>query len=170
MIAKIARLRIINILFICLYKFNKFIVDRVLSSLKFRTLIKNSGIKSFCHFTVEIKFGENISIGDHTRIGPKSTLGALENIIIGSNVVVSKEVIIETAGLDFKSKTFPYKHKGKKITIEDNVWIGARAVILGGVTIGKNSIIGAGVVISKDVKADSVIVGNQPRVLTDTKN
>jgi len=144
---------------------NAFIVDKVLSSIRFRALVKNSGKKSHCHYSVEIKYGENITIGDYTRIGSNSTLGAMETIHIGSHVVISKEVFIETAGLDFKSHTFPYKHKGKKIVIHDNVWIGARAMILGGVEIGKNSVIGAGVVVSKSVPENSVVVGQQPRIM-----
>ena len=47
----------------------------------------------------------------------------------------------------------------------DNVWIGSGAIILGGVTIGKNSVIGAGTVVTKDVPANSLVVGNPGRVI-----
>lgn len=165
MVSKLAKNGLIGFIYRSFSKIHRFFIDRFLSSIKFRSLIKKSGIKSYCHYSVEIKFGHNITIGDHTRIGPESTLGALETITIGSNVVVSKGVIIETAGLDFKSKSIPYSHKGRKIIIEDKVWIGARAIILGGVTIGENSIIGAGVVVSKDIPANSIAVGSQPRIM-----
>jgi acetyltransferase-like isoleucine patch superfamily enzyme len=165
MLSKIIRLNFIRSIYKVFSYLNTFIVDKVLSSIRFRALIKNSGKKSYCHYSVEIKYGDNITIGDYTRIGPNSTLGAMETIDIGSNVVISKEVFIETAGLDFKSDIFPYQHKGKKIVIHDNVWIGARAIILGGVQIGKNSIIGAGVVVSKSVPENSIVVGQQPRVM-----
>jgi len=138
--------------------------DRIWSNLKFKSLIKNSG-DSICHYSTEIKFGENIKIGNNTRIGPNCTLGAKGSIVIGDNVVVSKYVSIETAGLDYK-KGPPYNsHKSSQIIIENGVWIGSNAIILAGVTIGENSIIGAGCVISKDVSPFSIIVGCPTRKL-----
>ena len=53
----------------------------------------------------------------------------------------------------------------KPITVEDNVWIGGSATILGGVTIGKNAIVGAGAVVTKDVEPNTIVVGNPARVL-----
>ena len=138
--------------------------DRIWSNLKFKSLIKNSG-DSICHYSTEIKFGENIKIGNNTRIGPNCTLGAKGSIVIGDNVVVSKYVSIETAGLDYK-KGPPYNsHKSSQIIIENGVWIGSNAIILAGVTIGENSIIGAGCVISKDVSPFSLMVGGPTRKL-----
>lgn len=164
MLAKIIRLGIVRIIYKFFSSINSFFCDRVLSSIKFRALVKNSGAKSYCHHSVEIKYGDNIVIGKNTRIGPGSTLGAMETIYIGSNVVISKDVFIETAGLDFKNHSIPYNHKAKKIIINDNVWIGARAIILGGVEIGENSIIGAGTVISKSIPKNSIVVGQQPEI------
>lgn len=165
MFASLVRLPIVGVIYKICNKIHVFVVDGFLSSVKFRALIKNSGKKSYCHYSVEIKYPENISIGDNTRIGPQSTLGAMESIEIGSNVVVSKGVMIETAGLDFKAAAIPYKHKGRKICIENNVWIGARAIILGGVTIGENSVIGAGVIVSKNIPKNSIVVSQQPRIM-----
>ena len=51
------------------------------------------------------------------------------------------------------------------VTIGDNCWIGAGAVICPGVTIGKNSVIGAGSVVTADIPADSVAVGSPCRVI-----
>ena len=47
----------------------------------------------------------------------------------------------------------------------DNVWIGAGAIILPGVTIGNNSVIGAGSIVTKDIPSDTIAVGNPCRVL-----
>jgi len=134
------------------------------SALKFRALVKNAGISCSCHYSVEIKYPNNIKIGNRTVIGPKSTLGGYGGITIGNNVVVSKGVLIESAGLDFRNKEVPYIHKAKLITIEDEVWIGANAMILGGVTIGKGSIIGAGAVVSKSIPTNSIVVQSPVRV------
>jgi acetyltransferase-like isoleucine patch superfamily enzyme len=132
--------------------------------MKLRAVIKDVGRKSSCHWTVEIKYGDNIKIGYHSSIGPYSCLGAKSPIAIGSYVRVSRGVIIETAGLDL-TKPVPYPHVSKEIVIEDGVWIASNAVILGGVTIGKNSIIGAGAVVSKNVPPNSIMVGQALRNL-----
>ena len=141
------------------------LIAPLISAVRFRALIKNAGSGCSCHYSVEIKYPEKISLGDSTRIGPKSTLGGFGGIKIGSNVVVSKNVLIESAGLDFKNNTVPYSHKAMPIIIEDEVWIGANAIILGGVTIGKGSIVGAGAVISKSLPEKSIVVQSAIRML-----
>jgi maltose O-acetyltransferase len=142
-------------------KLNLFI-SSFISHLKLRALVGQVGRKSSCHWTTEIKYGENIKIGYHSAIGPYSCLGAKSKISIGSYVRISRGVIIETAGLDL-SKPAPYPHVSKEITIEDGVWIASNAVILGGVTIGANSIIGAGAVVTKNVLPNSIMVGQALR-------
>ena len=137
-------------------------VSRVISNLKYKSLVVNSG-NSICHYSTEIKYGKNIIVGDNTRIGKNCVLGGKGGIVIGENVVVSSFVIIETAGLILENGPPYNKHFGKKIVINDGVWIGSNAVILNGVTIGKNSIIGAGTIITKDVLENSIIVGNKNR-------
>ena len=139
-------------------------VSSFISHLKMRALIKNVGRKSACHWTVEIKYGENISLGYHSSIGPYSCIGAMSPVTIGSYVRISRGVVIESAGLDLNKPT-PYPHISKPIVIEDGVWIASNAVVLGGVTIGANSIIGAGAVVSKSVPANSIMVGQPLRNL-----
>lgn len=56
---------------------------------------------------------------------------------------------------------------GSHVHFGDNVWIGAGAVVLPGVTIGENSVIGAGSVVTKDIPANVVAVGNPCRVLRE---
>ena len=140
------------------------ILGRIWSNLKFKSIVKNSG-DSICHYSTELKYGERIKVGNNTRIGPCCTIGGKGGVSIGNNVVISKHVSIETAGLDYK-KGPPYNsHKSSKIIIEDGVWIGTNVIVLAGVTIGENSIIGAGCVIAKDIKPNSLIIGQPFRVL-----
>ena len=54
---------------------------------------------------------------------------------------------------------------GRPITIEDNVWLGARVIVLGGVTIGADSCIGAGSVVVDDIPPRSLAVGVPARVI-----
>jgi maltose O-acetyltransferase len=133
-----------------------------LSHIKMKALIKNVGRKSSCHWTVEIKYGENIEIGYSSAIGRYSCLGAMSRIKIGSYVRISRGVIIETAGLDM-TQPAPYPHTSKEIIIEDGAWIASNAIILGGVTIGANALIGAGAVVTKNVAPGSILVGQPLR-------
>jgi maltose O-acetyltransferase len=53
----------------------------------------------------------------------------------------------------------------KPVVIEDNAWIGGAAILLPGVRIGRNAVVGAGAVVTRDVPADTVVVGNPARVI-----
>jgi acetyltransferase-like isoleucine patch superfamily enzyme len=123
------------------------------------------GLRIRIPLSVEIKFPERIEFGEGVAIGPKCTIGAHAPITFGRMVRLSKGVTLETAGLDFSSGIAPYKHVSRPIAIGDGVWIGARAIVLGGVTLGEFSVVGAGSVVTKDVPAYSVVVGNPARVV-----
>lgn len=116
-----------------------------------------------CHHSVEVKYPERVTLGAFVVIGPGCTIGAAAPITLGDHVRLSRAVIVETAGLDFSGAP-PYPHRAAPIVLEDGVWVGARAMILGGVTVGRGSVIGAGVVVSRDVPPGSVVVGNPPRI------
>jgi acetyltransferase-like isoleucine patch superfamily enzyme len=53
-----------------------------------------------------------------------------------------------------------------QITIEDDCWIGANAVITAGVTIGKHAVIAGGAVVTKDIPAFSVAAGNPAKIIS----
>lgn len=53
----------------------------------------------------------------------------------------------------------------KPVVIGDDVWIGARVIILPGVTVGKGAVLGAGTVVARDVPEWAVVVGNPARVV-----
>ncbi|MEH7581800.1 DapH/DapD/GlmU-related protein, partial [Priestia megaterium] len=55
--------------------------------------------------------------------------------------------------------------KREPVIIEDRVWIGARCIILPGVTIGKGATVGAGAVVTKDVPPYTVVAGNPAKVV-----
>ena len=111
-----------------------------------------------CHWSVAFKCPENIKLGRGVVIGPNCTLGGAGSIVLGDHVRLSEGVMIESAGLDFTAEP-PYSHISRPIVIEETVWIGARAVILAGVTIGARSVVGAGAVVSRSVPADTIVSG-----------
>ena len=90
-------------------------------------------------------------------------------IKIGNNVEITSGVTFLThdGSIAVVRRLFPREHLNKygKIVIEDNCFIGTKAIILPNVTIGKNSIVGAGSVVTKDVPPSSVVAGNPARVI-----
>jgi len=85
------------------------------------------------------------------------------HITIGDNVTLAPRVHILAHDASTK-KFFNYVKIGK-VTIGNNVFIGAGAIILPGVTIGNNVIIGAGTIVTKDIPDDCLAVGNPARVI-----
>ena len=105
-----------------------------------------------------ISLGDNVTINENVVITAKRA-----EIIIQNNVTLSSGCVITSIGYNYK-KTGNNRHDGSPITIEDNVWIGANAVILPGVRIGQGAVIGAGAVVTKDVHP-ATIVGGVPAKL-----
>lgn len=116
--------------------------------------------------STQFKYRENITIGCNVMIGPDTTIGARSPVILEDHVRVSQGVTIETATLDL-SQPVPYPHISKPITIERGAWIGAGAMVLGGVTIGRYAVIGAGTIVTKNVAPHQIIVSARPHALCD---
>lgn len=108
--------------------------------------------------------GNEIVIGNCSHIAPYAVLyGPLE---IGEKCAIGAHTCFASVGHGYERTDLPFIEQAgtkEKITIEDNVWIGANAVILGGVTVGTGSIVGAGAVVTKNVEPYS-IVGGVPAV------
>ena len=107
-----------------------------------------------------IKIGNNVSVNENTVIGASEK----GEIIIGNNVLIAQNVVLRASDHGFQSANTPMieqGHNNGKITIEDNVWVGANSVITRNVTIGSGSIVGAGAVVTKNVN-NNVIVGGVP--------
>jgi acetyltransferase-like isoleucine patch superfamily enzyme len=116
-----------------------------------------------CHWSVELKYPDRIGFGANVVVGPHCTLGGFGGITLGDHVRLSKGVVLETAGLDFSGAP-PYRHQAQPIDIGRGAWLGAGAMVLGGVTIGENAVIGAGTVVTRDVPPNAIAVGSAMRV------
>ncbi len=125
-------------------------------------LLPNMGSGSRCPLSVDLKFPSNIFIGERVAIGPECTIGAKQSVILEDDVRISKGVTLETASLDL-SKPVPYPHVAAPIVVKRGAWLGARCIILGGVTIGEYAVIGAGAIVSKDVAPGEVVVSARVR-------
>lgn len=106
--------------------------------------------------------GARISIGDGSYLNRNTEIVAAGSVKIGKDCKIGRDVII----MDSDQHELPGQALVvADVVIEDRVWIGARAMVLKGVTIGHDSIIGAGAVVTRDVPPRSVAVGQPARVI-----
>ena len=133
--------------------------------IRFGVLVRNRGLGCVCHWNAELKYPENLGLGERVIIGTNASLGAHSPITLGDNVRLSREVILETAGLDFSTGTPPYKHTSQPIVLEEGVWVGARAIVLGGVTVGRNAVIAAGAIVTRSVPSGATVAGIPARIV-----
>ncbi|WP_319468947.1 acyltransferase [uncultured Pseudodesulfovibrio sp.] len=138
---------------------------------------ENARIESPVHFTKphNIQIGQDvtirngvvmqprsmtISIGDGTGVNPYVCIyGA---VTIGKLCLIAPMVMFAAGEHDITVDGVPVIKKPgirKPIVVEDDVWIGANAVITGGVTIGKGAVVGAGAVVTKDVAPYEIVAG-----------
>ncbi|NMJ86484.1 MAG: N-acetyltransferase [Thaumarchaeota archaeon] len=125
-----------------------------------RTRIGNNVmIGSLAHIDYDVNIGDNTRIEGMVYIPPKCRIG--KNVFIGPAVVLTND-------------PYPPSKKWAGVVIQDNAIIGARAVIKSGIKIGKNSIVAMGAVVTKDVKANTVVMGvpakKVPNYTLDTYN
>ncbi|RYE56137.1 MAG: acyltransferase, partial [Sphingobacteriales bacterium] len=103
----------------------------------------------------DVIIGSNVLVGiSNVIIGP---------ISIGNNVIIAQNVVISALNHGYQDISTPIGQQPvttAKITIEDDCWIAANAVITAGVTIGKHSVVAAGSVVTKNVPAYSVVAGS----------
>jgi len=112
----------------------------------------------------------NITIGDRVSIGSRCFLWAGPDkglILIGDDVLFGPEVVVTAANYRFNDGAPVTKQLMEEgdVVIGDDVWIGARAIILPGVTIGDGAIIGAGALVRSDVPPFAIAVGVPARVV-----
>ena len=106
--------------------------------------------------------GRSIRIGDHSNIGVSCHIAGRGGVEIGDHVLMGPEVMILTSRHIFRNLDVPIMDQGMEyapVQIGNDVWIGARVIILPGVRIGNQVIIGAGAVLTKDVANGDIVVG-----------
>ena len=119
-----------------------------------------------------------ITIGDRVGIS-SSSFWISKELTIGNDVKIGADTLIidtDSHQIDYRlRKKYPHNQEealflnsqihSAPITIEDDVWIGAKCIILKGVTIGARSIIGAGSVVTKNIPSDCIAAGNPCKVI-----
>ncbi len=114
-----------------------------------------SNIEKNAHFNPQVSVGEFSSIGVSCELdGP---------VTIGKYVMMGPETVIYTRNHRFSSLDMPMCQQGydeyRPVTIEDDVWIGRRVIILPGVTISHGCVLGAGAVVTKNTEPFGIYGG-----------
>jgi acetyltransferase-like isoleucine patch superfamily enzyme len=129
-----------------------------------------------CSFTFASRYtpAPTLVIGDHSGIGHGCRFVVGKQIAIGRHCRIAGEVwMFDSSGhpLDAEARRAGHAASSddvRPITVGDNVWIGARAIIHPGVTVGDHSVISAGAVVMADVPAYAVVAGNPARAVMTT--
>jgi acetyltransferase-like isoleucine patch superfamily enzyme len=127
------------------------------------SLGRHSVVESFC--CVNNAVGDVI-IGDFTRIGIHNTI--IGPVTIGSHVNLAQGITVTALNHKFDIPDRRIDEQGvstNTVTIGDDVWVGANAVILPGITIGTHCVVAAGAVVTKDVADGSIVAGVPAKVI-----
>lgn len=112
--------------------------------------------------------GQHVSFGDYVYANFNLTLVDDTCITVGSHVMLGPNVVLCTGTHPISpALRLRQAQYNLPVSIGDNVWIGAGAVVLPGVTIGSHSVIGAGSVVTKDIPSGVVAAGSPCRVMRE---
>lgn len=111
--------------------------------------------------------GGNVKIGDYSGLGINCLVSG--KVSIGNYVMIGPDVMLLARSHRFDRTDIPMSVQGdeeiQEIVIGNDVWIGARALMLPGVKIGEGAIVGAGAIVTKDVPPYAVVAGNPAKVI-----
>jgi acetyltransferase-like isoleucine patch superfamily enzyme len=115
--------------------------------------------KAVIHPPFYCTYGLGTELGERTSVGQACSFLDLGGITIGDRTMISPKVTLVTEGHPVELAERYEFVTVAPIVIEADVWIGAAATVLPGVTIGHGSVVGAGTVVAKDVPAMTVVTG-----------
>ena len=108
----------------------------------------------------------DVMIGNHTRVGLHNTI--IGPVIIGNHVNLAQGITVTALNHNFNDSNKRIDEQGvstSAVIIEDDIWVGANAVILPGVTIGHHSVVAAGAVVTQDVPPHSLVAGVPAKII-----
>ncbi|MBT5716776.1 MAG: hypothetical protein HOI70_07680 [Opitutae bacterium] len=115
----------------------------------------------FVHQSVQIRIPWHLTLHHRACLGERVQVYSLGEIEVHQNATIAQEAYLCTGTHDFNNPAFQLITK--KITIGENTFIGARAMILPGISVHKNAVVGAQSVVSKDVATNQIVAGNPAR-------
>jgi maltose O-acetyltransferase len=118
--------------------------------------------------TLEMSIGEEgtLDIGDNVFINYGCSIAATHKIHIGSQCAIGTYVIMMDNDFHRIEPERRFERPpSAPIVLEDNVWLGARVIVLRGVTIGQGCVVGAGSVVAHDIPPRSLAAGVPAKVI-----
>ena len=127
----------------------------------YRPFLKHCGANLKIAQRVYILKPNKLTVGDNVWLGYNCYIGEGE-VEIGSNALIGPFVSITASNHNNKNGSFRFTgYTEQKIKLGENIWIGAHACILAGISIGKGSLVAAGAVVNKNI-GEGEIVGGVP--------
>lgn len=132
-----------------------------------RPVFRDCGLNVNIEHGADFGSGRNISIGDNSSIGVDCRVYG--DVVFGANVMTGPDVIIGPPEHGYSRTDIPMISQGfgsaRQVVIGDDVWIGARVIILAGRQIGNGAIVAAGAIVTRDVPDYAIVGGNPARVI-----
>jgi maltose O-acetyltransferase len=130
-------------------------------------LLGRIGDGSFIQPPFACDYGSNISIGDRVFINFNTVILDCAQVTIGDGAQIASAVQLLAADhpRDAQARR-DLRELARPVSIGSNVWLGAGAIVLPGVSVGDDSVIGAGSVVTRDVPPGATVVGNPARPMT----
>jgi maltose O-acetyltransferase len=132
----------------------------------FRELLGRIGSGSFIQPPFACDYGSNVSIGDHVFMNFNAVILDCAPVTIGDGAQIAPGVQLIAADHPREAQARrDLLELARPVSIGSNVWLGAAAIVLPGVSVGDDSVIGAGSVVTRDIPSGVVAVGNPCRVV-----
>lgn len=132
-----------------------------------RHIFKRVGRDVTVHSSVSFGSGVDVVIGDFSSLN--ATCSISNDTVIGNDVMMGPSVLVLSGSHDFTRTDISMREQGalprRPVVIGDDVWIGARCILLPGVKVGSHSIIGSGSVVTKNVPEWTIVGGNPARAI-----
>lgn len=134
------------------------------------------GENSVCRGIVRIDRGAHVDIGKEVYVGDGAIISAMESVIIGQGTLIAHGVQIfdnTSHPIDWQERQRHFKRilgqevegsvdiPTSPVRIGEHCWLGFGCAVLKGVTIGDRSIVAAGSIVTKDVPADTLVIGSK---------
>lgn len=117
---------------------------------------------------VKIQGSPNISIGKNTHVTNKCLLDGRGGLSIGDDVLIGYETIIMSTMHNYEDPNKLIRLQGSRyepVVIGNDVWLGARVIVLPGVTIGDGAVVATGAVVTKDIPSFAIAGGVPAKIL-----